>query len=519
MDTVLHRYGYAALFLGVALEGEAALVAAALLAHRGFLRLPLVISVAVAANSCADQLLFQLARHRGRGWLEHRFGRNPRYVQLVELVRRRGGALLVASRFTYGLRVAIPAACGVCGMGVVWFTLLDLAAGLLWAVPLAVVSSRAAVVHPLLGAVVGGGAVIAGVHAARGRLRRGRAEACPVVEASASAVERAVREHGRHSLASLATASDKRHVAVAEGRGVIAYAVCGGVAFAAGDPLCSEGDLEGAMREWTAHCLTRGLTPCVYEAAEEHVGTYARLGLRSLKMAEEAIVDLPGFGLAGGKRAGLRAMVHRAERASAEVRRDDRAAGAVPELDQALAEISASWLEGRRHGEMGFSLGRFSLDALDEAFVFVGYERGAATAFATFRPYRGGRAALLDLIRRRNGAAPGTMDLLVARALEELRGLGLEEASLANAPLACVGARNGGLERALSFAFRRAGRVYGYRSLFQFKKKFAPRWEGRYLVYRRASDLPRVALALAFLHRAQRGSSSPRSSPNLSAIR
>ena len=131
------------LFLGVALEGEAALLTAALLASRGLFRIPVVIAVAVAANSLADQLYFQLARARGRTWLEGRFGRHPRYPKLVSLVRRRGGVLLVASRFAYGLRVAIPAACGALGMGVLAFTLLDVLAGLLWTLPLVALGSAA----------------------------------------------------------------------------------------------------------------------------------------------------------------------------------------------------------------------------------------------------------------------------------------------------------------------------------------------------------------------------------------
>ena len=137
MESLLLKYGYALLFLGVALEGEAVLLAAALLAQRGFFRLPVVIAVAVAANALADQVYFQLARLRGRAWLERRFGQHPRYQQLIGLVGRRGGLLLVASRFAYGLRIAIPAACGALGMGVVTFTLLDLLAGLLWALPMA----------------------------------------------------------------------------------------------------------------------------------------------------------------------------------------------------------------------------------------------------------------------------------------------------------------------------------------------------------------------------------------------
>ena len=49
----------------------------------------------------------------------------------------------------------------------------------------------------------------------------------------------------------------------------------------------------------------------------------------------------------------------------------------------------------------------------------------------------------------------------------------------------------------VSLLFENLNAFYGYKNLFQFKKKFAPRWEGRYLVYPRDADLPAVAYALA----------------------
>ena len=85
-------------------EGEAVLLAAALLARRGFFRLPVVIAVAVAANALADQVYFQLARLRGRAWLEQRFGQHPRFQRLIDLVGRRGG--LAARRQPLRLRPA-----------------------------------------------------------------------------------------------------------------------------------------------------------------------------------------------------------------------------------------------------------------------------------------------------------------------------------------------------------------------------------------------------------------------------
>ena len=92
------------------------------------------------------------------------------------------------------------------------------------------------------------------------------------------------------------------------------------------------------------------------------------------------------------------------------------------------------------------------------------------------------------------------MDLLLARSLEALRDAGLEEASLANAPLANVAVPRGLLERGVALLFDKLNGFYGYKNLFQFKKKFAPRWEGRYLVYPARVDLPRVAYAMASVH-------------------
>src|SRR4029453_6519860 len=109
-------------------------------------------------------------------------------------------------------------------------------------------------------------------------------------------------------------------------------------------------------------------------------------------------------------------------------------------------------------------------------------------------------AVVLDLMRKRSGAVSGTMDLLLARSLDCLRDEGLAEASLANPPLANVGGPRGLPEHAAALLFEKMNGVYGYKTLFQFKKKFAPRWEGRYLVYPRGIDLPRVAYAMSTVH-------------------
>lgn len=726
MELLLLKYGYALLFGGVLVEGEAVLLVAALLAGRGFFSLPAVIAVAVAANTLADLAYFGLARRRGRAWLEARYGAHPRFQKLLGLVERRGSWLLLASRFAYGMRIAIPATCGALGMSPGTFLVTDLVAGVLWATPMAFLGyTLGGAVEPLLALVqryelavaaglLGAAAVALAVGfgfrhlralAHEGRLgagdlhrlvplligfvgalnlvtalwprstvmvatleswlplevmqrsrplmlfsglallqvarnlsrrkalahrvallalgvsfvshlghglsfhhslvagallaylwvyrRRFQARAdpqsmrqallmapvlaalvftygivglrhlegsfewnagnSPVVEAVRSglliddpgalpltdhaarflgslqiagwlarlyllvlllrpviartrleapseAVERAFRAWARRSLATFAIGADKHHLLVAGGRGLVAYAVRAGVALAAGDPLASDEELAESVTAYIEHCRSNGWTPCIYEASEEALPIYRALGLHGFKMAEEAVVDLPSFSLAGGKRATLRAMVNKAARTGMTVVPYDRGKGPDPAIDAELEEISRDWLQSKRLAEMGFTVSRFSLDALDSVRVFLCKGEGKVVAFCTWRPYRGDRAVVLDLMRKRAGAVSGAMDLLLARSLESLRDEGLAEASLANAPLANVSVPRGLPERAAALLFEKMNGAYGYKSLFQFKKKFAPRWEGRYLVYPARLDLPRVAYAMASVH-------------------
>ena len=726
MDALLLKYGYALLFLGVALEGEAFLAAAALLVHRGYFRLPIVIAVAVAGNTVADLLYYSAARMRGKDWLERRYGANPRYRRVVLAVERHGRWLLLASRFAFGFRILIPAACGALGMAPRTFVPLVVLAGALWAVPTALLAyyaggaiesvlvelrnyevviavalvlgpagyvgarrlrrlvrrrdlrftdlhavvpfavglmgvlnllsaivprppetvvilerwlplevmqrsrplmlfaglallqvtrnlarrkelawwtasaalalsllshlgrafdlhhslvaalllgylvvfrrrfyarsdpaslKKALLMAPVLGAAVLvygyvglatfgaqfawdpgvaplseafhsgiaileprvdprnepaarflGSLQIAGWLARlyllalllRAVVLRDRLEAPP------AEVERLFRTHGQHSLAAFAVQPDKHHLLLAGGRGLVAYAVRRSVALACGDPLAPAEVLAESAGGFVEHCRRNGWTPCVYDAAEENLPVYAALGLRSLKIAEEAVIDLPSFSLAGGKRATLRALAHKVTRAGLQVRPYERRRAHDAAVDEQLEEISEEWLAEKRLAEMGFTLGRFSLEALDGVRVFLCLSAQRVEAFCSWLEYRGGRAVVVDLMRKRRDAVSGTMDLLLAESLVALKDEGLQEASLANAPLANVGASRGPLDRGVALLFENLNAFYGYRNLFQFKKKFAPRWEGRYLVYPNGSELPRIAVAMTLVH-ASRG--------------
>ena len=138
MELLLLKYGYVLLFAGVIVEGEAVLIAGSLLASRGYFNVGTVALVALAANTLSAQFYYTAARVRGRRWFEDRFPEKSSYRRIIQWVGARENGLLLVSRFLFGFRIVIPAACGAFGMPVARFTVINIIAGILWVIPTAI---------------------------------------------------------------------------------------------------------------------------------------------------------------------------------------------------------------------------------------------------------------------------------------------------------------------------------------------------------------------------------------------
>jgi len=135
VELLLLKYGYLLLFAGVIVEGEAVLIAGSFLASRGYFNIGTVALVALAANTLSAQFYYTAARVRGRRWFEGRFPAKSQYRKIIEWVGKRDNWLLLISRFLFGFRIVIPAACGAFGMPIMRFTIINIIAGLLWVIP------------------------------------------------------------------------------------------------------------------------------------------------------------------------------------------------------------------------------------------------------------------------------------------------------------------------------------------------------------------------------------------------
>lgn len=133
IERELLAHGYLIVAFGTLFEADATILAAAFLARRGYLQMPLVILVAVLTSSAVSHTVFFLARRAGAGAFERKASANPRWRRLQRTIEKRGPWLLLVARFLFGLRSAIAGACAASGIRPAVFSVMDLSGAVLWA--------------------------------------------------------------------------------------------------------------------------------------------------------------------------------------------------------------------------------------------------------------------------------------------------------------------------------------------------------------------------------------------------
>jgi membrane-associated protein len=172
---------------------EGAVIAAGVFAASlGTPNLPLVMAVAAAGAFLGDHISYRI----GRSFLGPKVIRRfPKLQKAVDTVGRqldkRGGSLILSSRFIPGGRTAVTLACGTTGYPLHRFTPATAVAAGLWAIYcglIGFVGGSAFAANPLLGLVVGLGlsfAITAAVEVVR-HVRRRRSVTAPVSPAPLS---------------------------------------------------------------------------------------------------------------------------------------------------------------------------------------------------------------------------------------------------------------------------------------------------------------------------------------------
>ena len=249
-------------------------------------------------------------------------------------------------------------------------------------------------------------------------------------------------------------------------------------------------------------CLTHGWLPGFMFVSGSKRAMYEVAGYEMLKVGEDAIVALKTFADITSSNKHFRNIHNRFDK--------DGFTMAVslpphePTLLKAVAAVSDEWLKQPDRKEWQFLAGNFSEKYMSFSPIFVAKDKlGQIQAFANQIPAYTPGWATIDLMRYRPDAPKNVMDYLLMMIMLELHKEGFEKFNLGLAPLAGLGqGASSSEEKLLSLLYRSNQKFLSLQGLRQYKGKFSPVWEPKYMAYRGGGrSLPKIAYALTKLIR------------------
>jgi len=306
-----------------------------------------------------------------------------------------------------------------------------------------------------------------------------------------------IQRSGNSSIDYFKTYADKQ-LFFNENRTVfIAFKTANDYAIALEGPTGAENDQQKLemLLEFEDFCTQNGLKAAYYRITPDALSVYERLGKKNLIIGQEAIVDIGNFSLEGGARKSLRNAVNSVAKKGyiLKIYMPPVNKGLI----QKLAHVSSNWLTEMEREEMVFSQGIFDAAELgSQVIITLEDDQEQVVAFLNIIPDYAAGELTYDLIRKSSVAPSGNMDALIVELIRYGQLNGYKWLNMGMAPMSGIEKGRDLPERAVKFAYEKLKGFRHYHGLRDFKDKFDPVWDDRYLVYSHHYDLIRLPAAL-----------------------
>jgi lysyl-tRNA synthetase class 2 len=307
-----------------------------------------------------------------------------------------------------------------------------------------------------------------------------------------------VHAWGVDTLSPFVLRADKAYYFTPDEAAFLAYRVVGGVAIVSGDPIGPPDRFDELIASFVACAHERDWRVAILGVSEEWLPLYQRHGLHALYHGDEAVVDVAAFSLEGRAIRKVRQSVHRLER-EGYVARVLRPSEIDDALRDELESLARAWRGDAPERGFVMALDRlFRLGDGDAVFVVGMGPDGRAAGFLHFAVSTIGRSLSLSSMPRLRSTPNGFNEWLIVETIGWARENGIEAVSLNFAPFAALLAPEAELTSMQEMQRRALLTLKGrfqLDNLLAFNRKFAPRWQRRFVVYERRRDLPRIGVA------------------------
>lgn len=299
--------------------------------------------------------------------------------------------------------------------------------------------------------------------------------------------------------ASLALLGDKFFLFNQKESAFIMYRVAGRSWVSMGDPVGPKDEWPELIWRFREMCDRYNGWPVFYEVRAENLYLYLDIGLSIVKIGEEGKVSLRDFSLEGGASKNLRYTTRKLEKDGYNFRIIPQA-----DIDPFFIEfrsISDEWLRNKSTREKGFSLGFFDEGYLRNFPAGVIEKDGGIVAFTNILAGAEKKELSIDLMRYIPEVHNSIMEYMFIRLMLWGRDQGYEYFNLGMAPFSGFESRELAplWHRTGALIFRYGEHFYNLQGLRQYKEKFNPVWEPKYIASPGGFYLPRILANISSL--------------------
>jgi phosphatidylglycerol lysyltransferase len=248
--------------------------------------------------------------------------------------------------------------------------------------------------------------------------------------------------------------------------------------------------------EFGRFCFENGLKDIYYRVPDESLALFRELERKSLFLGQEAVVDLNSFTLEGGEKKSIRNALNKiAEQGyTTRIFSPPLPGGLI----QKLKAVSDEWLKISGRSEIIFSQGMFDEAGIrDQTVIAVENREEKIIAFLNIIPDYVKDEGTYDLLRKTADSPNGIMDHMIVELFKYFKSTGKRYVNMGFAPMSGLDDPNTFPERSMKFAYDKIRSFSHFKGQRDYKEKFNPVWNDKFLIYTNDYDLVQVPAALA----------------------
>lgn len=304
-----------------------------------------------------------------------------------------------------------------------------------------------------------------------------------------------ITEKGNSSLDYFKTLEDKTLYFSTNKTAFVSYRIANNFAIVLEEPVCSENEKIEILTEFENFCEAKGLKSAYYRVDENSLSLFKTFKKQKLLIGQEGIINVEDFNLQGKNRKSLRNGLNALEKK--EYTTEWIKAPQTEKTLRELQNVSNEWLSEFDKKEILFAEGKFDIDILKNQDVIVlKSPEGKIVTFLNIIPDFAPDETTYDMFRRTADSPNGAMDAVMVKLIEATKELGKKHVNIGLTPLGGITTPDNIVENAMKYAYQRFGTFKQYKTMRDFKEKYADSWKNKYIIYSNEVELMQLPMAL-----------------------